>query len=157
MTGRQALIAYPMICLLVLVVPPQFGGLTFEGWIHILTASLVLTALPGAIAFPLMYARVDWWTTRLGRAVMMMALSICGIVVLAVLRVLSDWPMVWETYSADPLPVDFTRLMVYLLMATAIYYKTAALWLLSRHGSDLHADDAEVRSHDHSEESSSTG
>lgn len=149
MTGRRwqragvvaAAVAFPLI----LLGPPLLPGLTFHYWVQLLSACVVLCGLPAAVLFPLTYSRASWWRTHLGRAVMMLSVGLGGIIVLAALRVLGDWPDIAETYSGDPVEVDLIRLVVYAWLAFATYYQLAALWLVSRRGRDLHSDDAEVR------------
>lgn len=148
LTIRQTLILIPLITILILIGPPLFiPQLRFEHWLHLLTGSLVLGCLPGVLVTPVVYARTRWEVTHLGRAVMSMALSIAGIVLLGALRVFSDWPMIWETYSGDPVPVDLFRVLLYGFICMSIYYYLLALWAVSRRGRDLHSDDAEIRSH----------
>lgn len=151
MTGRRdpltvgvaaAFVAVPAA---VLLVPPLLPGLGFHYWVQLLAALIVLAALPAAILFPLTYSRASWWRTHLGRAVMMLATGLAGIIVLAALRVLADWPDIADTYSGDPVEVDLIRLAVYGWLGFACYYQLAALWLVSRRGRDLHSDDAEIR------------
>lgn len=154
--GRAFLIT-PFVVAGIVLLPPIFiRPLTLEPWLHTLTAWTILAAVPGALVFPMNYSRVPWWKSRLGRAVMMMATSITMLVTFAAIRVLTAWPDVALAFAGERIEVDFMRFAVYAYMFLAIYYKTAALWTVSRKGSDLHTDDHEARQlHSDEEEKSS--
>lgn len=118
----------------------------FHRWVQYLTALIPLLALPGALAFPLLYSAVQWYRSHLGRAVMMLSLGVAGIIVLAAIRVMADFPHISTTYAGDPVEVDLIRLGVYAWLFVAVYYQLAVLLVVTRRGTDLHTDDAEVRS-----------
>lgn len=147
-----AFLGLPMVA----IIPPLLLPLTFHHWVQALTAWVVIAALPAALAFPLLYAATAaWWRTHLGRAVMMLSVGIGWIVITAAARVLREWPHVAHAYAGDPVNVDLTRLAGYSWVMIAVYYILGALWVVSRRGSDLHTDDAEVRSHTHDDHHSS--